>query len=363
MNIMNSTGDSFISPSTLIIDALKKIDSSETQIALVVDENKRLIGTVTDGDVRRGILRGIPLSAPVTEIMNADPITVNINDDKEKILSIMKLTSRRQIPVVDLNRVVVRIESLKDIVQTDRFDNWVILMAGGLGKRLFPLTTECPKPMLEVGSKPILETILENFISYGFWRIFISVNHKAEKLIDYFGDGSKWGVEIHYIRERAAMGTAGALSLLNQRPDKSFFVMNGDILTKINFQQLLNFHQEHRSNATMCVREYDFHIPYGVVKADNYALTAIDEKPIQSFFINAGIYVLEPQVIDLIPKNASFDMPNLFKMALDLRLNPLVFPIREYWLDVGQMSDFERAKKEYEQIFPGRQDPAGEDSE
>ena len=169
--------------------------------------------------------------------------------------------------------------------------------------------------------------------------------------MDFFQDGSKWGVEIRYIHEKSAMGTAGALGILDEQPQQSFIVMNGDVLTNVNYQQLLDFHQEHSSQATMCVREYDFHIPYGVVKIENHKLCGIEEKPIQTVFVNAGIYVFEPQIINLIPKNIPFDMPDLFKMALDQKLNNVVFPIREYWLDVGQMNDFEQANVDYERIF------------
>lgn len=340
-----------ISPSTQILKAIRIIDDSSMQIALVVDENNRLCGTVTDGDIRRGILRGISLESPVQKIMNPNPIVVGLNDGRESILTVMRMKELRQIPVLDENGCVVGVELLDELIQIQERENWVVLMAGGMGRRLQPLTDECPKPLIHVGSKPILETILENFIEYGFRRFYISVNYKAEMVEEYFKDGSKWGVEISYIHEDKAMGTAGSLGLLPARPVKPFFVMNGDLLTKVNFHQLLTFHMEHKAKATMCVREYDFHIPYGVVKMERHRLIDIEEKPVQRFFVSAGIYLLDPITLDVIPKNSYFDMPDLFKKVVAKGFETAAFPIREYWLDIGRMDDLERAKGEYSEIF------------
>jgi NDP-sugar pyrophosphorylase family protein len=224
-------------------------------------------------------------------------------------------------------------------------------MAGGLVNRLRPLTDECPKPMLKVGNKPLLETIVENFIEYGFHRFYISVNYMADVVESYFGDGSRWGVDIEYLHEEHRLGTAGALSLLPETPTEAILVMNGDLLTKVNFKQLLDFHYGHQAQATMCVREYDFQVPYGVVKIDGQRITSIDEKPIQRFFVNAGIYVLEPEALDLISSNIFFDMTTLFEKLIELKKEPAVFPIREYWLDIGHLADYNRANGEYRDIF------------
>jgi len=340
-----------LSRSTPILEALKVIDKSSLQIALIVDGEHRLLGTVTDGDVRRGIMKGISLDRPVSDVMNPSPTVARLNDGRESILSLMKTKELRQIPVLDEHGTVVGIEFLDSLIQLRKRDNWVVLMAGGVGSRLRPLTDECPKPLLKVGSKPILETIVENFVEYGFHRFFLSVNYKAEMLKEYFGDGSRWGVEIAYLHEDQAMGTAGPLGLLPGRPAQPLLVMNGDLLTKVNFQQLLDYHQEHAAAATMCVREYSFQVPYGVAKLEKHRLLDIEEKPTHRAFVSAGIYVLEPKVLDLIPGGSYYDMPDLFKQMIARELEVTTFPIREYWLDIGRMDDLERAKGEYPEVF------------
>jgi NDP-sugar pyrophosphorylase family protein len=209
------------------------------------------------------------------------PIVVHEDDDPETILEIMKIKDVLQIPVLDDSGRVVGLEILKELIYTQRYDNVVVIMAGGQGRRLRPLTEACPKPLIKIGEKPILEIILEKFINFGFRHFFMSLNYKAEMIERHFGDGSKWGVGIRYLRERKRMGTAGSLSLLPEMPDMPFFVMNGDLLTKVNFRHLLNFHQEHGAKATMCVREYDFQVPYGVVSAEKHRLLGVDEKPMR----------------------------------------------------------------------------------
>lgn len=340
-----------VSPETPILQALQVIDKGSLQIALVIDGEHRLRGTVTDGDVRRGILKGIGLDRPVRDVMNSAPTIARLNDGRENILTIMRSKELRHIPVVDENGIIVGVEFLEELIQVRQRDNWVVLMAGGMGSRLRPLTDECPKPLLKVGSKPILETIIENFIEYGFHRFFLSVNYKAEMLKEYFSDGSRWGVEIGYLHEDHPMGTAGPLGLLPQRPTSPFLVMNGDLLTKVNFQQLLDYHQEHAASATMCVREYTFQVPYGVAKLEKHRLLDIEEKPVHRSFVSAGIYVLEPRVLDLVPAGSYYDMPDLFKQMIARQFEVTTFPIREYWLDIGRMDDLERAKGEYPEIF------------
>jgi NDP-sugar pyrophosphorylase family protein len=283
--------------------------------------------------------------------MNADPSVARANDSRESILAVMRRKGLHHMPLLDEKGIVVGLDTLDDLIQTRTKDNWVVLMAGGLGSRLRPLTTDCPKPMLKVGNKPLLETILQNFIEYGFHRFYVSVNYMAEVVKAYFGDGSRWGVEIRYLQEDQRLGTAGALSLLSERPKEPMLVMNGDLLTKVNFSQLLDFHISHDAIGTMCVREYDFQIPYGVVKIDKHRITGIEEKPIQRFFVNAGIYVLEPDVLDCITVGEYFDMPTLFEKIIEQKKETVVFPIREYWLDIGHMADYERANGEYTEIF------------
>jgi dTDP-glucose pyrophosphorylase len=340
-----------IAPDTSILKALEVIDVNAMQIALIVDAQDRLLGTVTDGDVRRGILRGIPLEDAVHTVMNPYPTVARIWEDSTAVLTRMKLSYLHQIPILNEQDQVVDIKILSDLLLAGKRDNWVVLMAGGLGTRLAPLTQDRPKPLLEVGGKPLLETILESFIDQGFHRFFLSVNYKAEMIIDHFGDGARWGVEIRYLREDRQLGTAGALSLLPECPTLPLLVMNGDLLTKVNFRQLLDFHQAHQARATMCVREYNFQVPYGVVRIAQNRLIGIDEKPLQKFFVSAGIYVLDPLTLDRLSPAVPMNMPDLFEALIAEDQHTVVFPIREYWLDIGQMEDFKRANGEYPEVF------------
>ena len=334
-----------------IEDAIKIIDANTLKIALVVDKNKKLVGTVTDGDIRRGILKGIALHEPVVSVMNGNPIVVSPQHDYKEILSVMRLKHIQQIPVVDNNNHVLGIEVMGDLIQPEYRENWVVLMAGGLGTRLSPLTDKCPKPLLKIGEKPLLETILINFAEYGFRNFYISVNYRAEMIEQYFGNGARWGVRIEYLRETHRMGTAGSLSLLPTKPNDPMLVMNGDLLTKVNFAQLLDFHIEHKAKGTMCVREYDFQIPYGVIQTEKHRLLAIKEKPRHRVFVNAGIYVIDPDSLENIPQNQYLDMPSLFERLIETKQETAVFPIREYWIDIGRMGDYEKANAEYQSEF------------
>ncbi|VBB05532.1 nucleotidyl transferase [Lucifera butyrica] len=340
-----------VTPVTTIRETLQIIDSGAMQIALVVDTENHLLGTVTDGDIRRGILKEIQLDEPVERIMNPHPTVARSFERRDIVLAIMKLKRLNHIPVIDDDGRIIQVETLQNLINMEEKENLVVLMAGGLGSRLRPLTDECPKPLLKVGGKPVLETILENFMEYGFRRFYLSVNYRADMIRDYFGDGSRWGVLIDYIHEDKRLGTAGALSLLPEATEQPLLVMNGDLLTKVNFQQLIDFHSIHQAQATMCVREYNFQVPYGVVKIEQDRLTGIDEKPVKRFFVNAGIYVLDPKVLRFIPPGEFFDMPNLFKKIIDNNGETTAFPIREYWMDIGQMNDYERANGEFGEVF------------
>lgn len=340
-----------ITQDVTIHNTLQIIDSGAMQIALIVDEENHLLGTVTDGDIRRGILKGIMLEEPVKRIMNPHPTVAKSYERRDIVLAVMKLKRLNHIPVIDDDGRVINVETLQDLIKEDVKENIVVLMAGGLGTRLRPLTNDCPKPLLKVGGKPVLETILENFMEYGFRKFYLSVNYKAHMIKEYFGNGSRWGIEINYIDEEKQLGTAGALSLLQEKPKQPLLVMNGDLLTKVNFQQLLDFHSVNQAQATMCVREYHFQVPYGVVKMKQNRLTGIDEKPVKHFFVNAGIYIIEPKALDLIAHNEYFDMPNLFTKIIDEGGETTAFPIREYWMDIGQLNDYEQANVEFEEVF------------
>jgi len=340
-----------ISPKTSIFEAIRLVEISALQIALVLDENGRLLGTVTDGDVRRGILKGLSMEEPVAKIMFTSPAVASIHDDEEKIFSLMRRKQLGHIPVVDDKGRVVDLKVMMNIIGQQTMDNHVILMAGGSGTRLRPLTNDCPKALLKVGGKFLLETILDSLIASGFHRFYVSINYKAGMIEDFLGNGSKWNVEIDYLREGESLGTAGALSLLPERPKSSFLVMNTDLLTKVDFKKLMDFHTEHKVHATMAVREYDIQVPFGVVKIEGSDLAGIDEKPLHRFFVNAGIYVLEPDILDLVPQNQFFNMTDLFELIILKNLRTTAFPIREYWLDIGEIKDFKKANGEYHKFF------------
>jgi len=340
-----------ISENKTIKEALKIIDNGAIRIALVIDENNKLLGTLSDGDIRRGLLKNYNLEDSIKDLYFKTPITALYSESKENIIQKAIKNQVYQIPIVDENNNLVDIVNLATLLNITKKRNRVVLMAGGLGTRLRPLTEDTPKPMLKVGNKPILETIIKNFASHGFVNITISLNYKGEMIREYFKDGSDFGVNIDYIEENTRLGTAGALSLLVDIPNEPFFVMNADLLTDVNFSNLLDFHCLGNANATMCLREYEYQIPYGVVETDGSIINSIVEKPIKKFFVNAGIYVLSPNVFEFIPKNEFFDMPTLFNNLIEKQKKVLSFPIHEYWLDIGRMSDFEQAQSEYFRVF------------
>ena len=336
---------------TPIIEAVKIIGKSSLQVALVVDQRNRLLGTITDGDIRRGILNNISMEDPVDRIMNKNFTSITSEQSREATIALMKSKKLCHIPVIDGEGCITDLKVLIDIAGPQRIDNWVVLMAGGLGTRLKPLTDNCPKPLLKVGGRPIIETILMNFRDLGFYNFFISVNYKKSMISDYLGDGSKWGVEINYLYEPKQLGTAGSLSLLPERPSQPIFVMNCDLLTKVNFRQVLDFHISETATATMCVRKYDFQIPYGVVKAKESMMLSLEEKPVKSIFVNAGIYVIDSSVIDCVPKNGFFNMTSLFDILLEKKKRVKIFPVHEYWIDIGKNGDYEQANGDYCQLF------------
>ena len=340
-----------VEPSDSIYRTLEVIDRSALQIALVVDEKGRLLGTVTDGDVRRGILRGLDLDSAVAKVMNKDFSSCYVEDTRDKALAIMSNKSLHQLPVIDHNGCLVGIHTIDSLMASKTRDNIVLLMAGGLGSRLKPLTANCPKPLLKVGGKPILESIIESFIEQGFKKFYISINYKGEMIEEYFGNGSDWGIQIDYIREDKRLGTAGSLKLLPETNTQPIIVMNGDILTKVDFRNLLDFHINKEADATLCIREYQLEVPYGVVSIERNRFKGIEEKPKERFPINAGLYVLNPELIGYIPYNTYFDMPELFTILARQNCEVVVYPIREYWMDIGHMDDYERANGEYQEVF------------
>jgi dTDP-glucose pyrophosphorylase len=347
---MNSKKLPLINESAPILDAIRILDQTKLQIALV-ERNHTLVGTITDGDIRRGILAGVTLDQAVTTVMNPSPVTARVGISAEAAIGIMRRNSIHQLPILDEQNRVIDIQLIEDLTYAADSDNWVVLMAGGSGIRLRPLTNDLPKPLLRVGDKPILQTILGNFISAGFGKFYIAVNYKAEMIEDFFGNGSRWGVDIQYLREDAPLGTAGALRLLPTRPDKPFFVMNGDLLTTVNFQQMLKYHHEHQAAATVCVLEHTVTIPYGVVDLAEQDIVGLQEKPDIKRFISAGVYLLDPSVFDLIGRSESLDMPTLINRLLAKNSRIVAFPLREYWIDIGRLDDLQRASDEYQKVF------------
>ncbi|WP_317964085.1 nucleotidyltransferase family protein [Methylocaldum szegediense] len=335
-----------VSPDASMKETLAAIDKGAMQIALVVDGDDHLLGTVTDGDIRRALLRGETMETPTQKFMNTNPYTGLVDEDKEIWQRTMQRHSLRHLPLLDSTGRICGLVSYVPPAEPLR-ENPVVLMAGGLGTRLRPLTDAQPKPLLKIGEKPILETIIENFVTQGFYRFYICLNYKGDMIRGHFGDGRRWGAQITYIEERQRMGTAGALSLLPEPPDRPFFVMNGDLLTKVDFVRLLQFHQRNHAAATLCVREHTDTVPYGVVQLDGYEVKSLIEKPTQRYYVNAGIYVLDPEVVRRIPDGGYYDMPILINDLLRDERPIYSFPLREYWIDIGRMGDFEQAQTDY----------------
>jgi len=348
---MKNIDDIKLTVESTIQEALQIIDSGAVKFAIVVDDRDVLLGTLTDGDIRRAILSGKSIDSHIEGIFSTSPTTVNVNASKDEIINICTAKKIYQIPVVDEQGKVVGIDFLDELLKPEVHPNRVVLMVGGLGSRLRPLTEHTPKPMLHVGGKPILQTIIEKFVSYGFVNITLCTNYKSDLIQNYFGDGEAFGAHIDYLLEDKRMGTAGALSLLEDKPKEPFFVMNGDLLTNVNFEHLLEYHQNTESAATMCVREYDFQVPYGVVNIENGKVASIEEKPVHKFFVSAGIYMLNPESLSLISKGIFYDMPTLFEQMIEADKNVVSFPLREYWLDIGQIEEYEKANREYGQVF------------
>jgi dTDP-glucose pyrophosphorylase len=351
---MRNWRDTLAAPSATLADVLTRIDASGYQIALVVDRDDRLLGVVTDGDVRRAILRGAPLGSPVTAVMNSSPVSALHGTSRRQQLAAMRRQVVHQLPIVNGAKAVVGLVLIDDLIGATEKPNWAVLMAGGLGSRLRPLTESVPKPMLVVRGKPILETILENLVNEGFRKFFVSVNYRADMITRHFGDGSSWGIEISYLREEERLGTAGALALLPRQPQHPIVVMNGDLLTRASVSSLLEFHEANKSAATMAVREYELQVPYGVVHTAGERITALEEKPVHKFCINAGIYALSPEALAHVPRDAAFDMPALFERLNALGAPTLAFPLREFWLDIGRVEDYVQANMRLEYLENGR---------
>ncbi|OVE80234.1 alcohol dehydrogenase [bacterium J17] len=331
--------------------AMELIQASNMQIAVVVDAKDGLLGTITDGDIRRALLDDFTLDDPVSVIPLKVPTVAYQNQTREEMINLALAKDIRHLPVLDESGSVVGIETLDDFLRTEHKEVAVVLMAGGLGSRLMPLTKTTPKPMLKLGSKPILQTIIENYASYGFVNFHLCLNYKAEQIKDHFGDGSNYGVKINYVLEQQKAGTAGALSLLKGKLKSSFFVMNGDLLTNVNFEHLLNYHNRTNSIATMAVKEHDVQVPYGVINVEQNRIRSLDEKPVHSFFVNTGIYCLRPEAINWVPEDRYMDMTDLFSSLISDGQRVCSYQMKDFWLDIGSKKDFDNAQEQFRKAF------------
>lgn len=348
---MKNLGKILIAPGQSIRDALLKIDAAGAQIALVTDEERRLLGTVSDGDIRRGLLKGLSLSDAVEKCMCRNPQTARSGDCPDSVLATMRREKLHQMPILDADRRVVGMEVLDDYLLPTARENWVVLMAGGLGSRLGELTKATPKPMLQIGDKPLLETILRNFVDQGFRNFYLSVNYMAEVIEAHFGNGERFGAQIRYVREAKRMGTAGSLSLLPELPVEPLIVANGDLLANIDYAHMLDVHVDSGTAGTMGVSEYEFQIPYGVVREENGYISHIEEKPVHKSLISAGVYVLSPVALAYVPKDTFFDMPSLFEALIASGLKAATYKVHGYWLDIGRIPDYQKANADIGHVF------------
>lgn len=324
--------------------AIRNLDESALQIALVVSPEGTLLGTITDGDIRRALLRGLELGSSIGTIMQREPLVVPPQLVRDTVLQLMQANKIHQLPVVDEQRRVVGLHLWDELMVPGQRPNLMVIMAGGRGTRLRPHTESCPKPLLRVGGKPMLEHIIERAKGEGFQRFVLAIHYLGSMIESYFGDGSRWQVQIDYLREEAPLGTAGAIGLLNPRPDVPFVVSNGDVLTDIRYGELLDFHCLHGASATMAVRLHEWQHPFGVVRTNGVDIVGFDEKPIARSHINAGIYVLEPVALEVLRAGEHCDMPTLFSRLQERTARTIVYPMHEPWLDVGRADDLERAQ-------------------
>ena len=324
--------------------AINNLEQSATKIVLVVSEAGELLGTVSDGDIRRGLLRGLHLGSFIAGVLHRDPLVVQPDLSRELVLQLMVANKVQQVPVVDVQRRLLGLHLWNEISTASLLPNLMVIMSGGMGKRLRPYTENCPKPLLAVAGKPMLEHIIERARQDGFNQFILAIHYLGHMIEDYFGDGSRLQVRIEYIREQSPLGTAGAIGLLTHRPEVPIIVTNGDVLTEIRYSELLNFHQRHEAFATMAVRLHEWQHPFGVVRTRGVDIVGFEEKPVSRTHINAGVYVLHPSALDELGSNQHCDMPNLFMRLQEKGKRTIVYPMHEPWLDVGRPEDLVRAQ-------------------
>lgn len=337
--------DGLIGIEATVQQVIANLERTAFQIVMVVSADGLLVGTITDGDIRRGMLRGLGLNSPIDTIIHREALVVPPAIDRVTVRHIMQANRIRQLPIVDGDRRVVGLHLWEELDTPVERENLMLIMAGGLGTRLRPHTEECPKPMLPVAGKPMLEHIIERAVKSGFRRFVISVHYLGHMIEEYFATGERWGVRIDYLRETSPLGTAGAIGLLVEHPAEPFLVTNGDVLTDINYGELLDYHIRHQAAATMSVRMYEMQNPFGVVLIDGIDIVGFDEKPVIQSRINAGVYVLDPSTTDFLASGEHCDMPELFNRVRGRGSRTVVYPVHEPWLDVGRPSDLELARR------------------
>lgn len=341
-----------ISSAACVRDAIACIDRNAKGIVLVTDAEQRLIGTLTDGDIRRAMLAGLNLDEPVDALLRrkatstpALPVTAPVGTARDVLLRLMQERRIRQIPLLSERGTVEELVTLDELLPEQMLPLQAVIMAGGFGSRLRPLTDSLPKPMLPVGDTPLMQHTIEQLRNAGIRRVNVTTHFMSEKIQDYFGDGRRFGVELNYVAEDRPLGTAGFLSLM-EAPQEPLLVINGDILTQIDFRALVHFHRDQRADLTVGVRQYDLSVPYGVIEAEGSVVRNIVEKPALRFLVNAGIYLLEPTVRQFIPAAEHFDMTDLIHSLLNATRSVGCFPIREYWLDIGKPADYQQAQED-----------------
>jgi dTDP-glucose pyrophosphorylase/CBS domain-containing protein len=346
--------DIYIYSSSILRDAITAINHNERGIALVVDGEQRLLGTITDGDIRRAILDGKGLTTPVVELLAqraASPypeaITAREGTDPSELLRLMKDGFVKQLPILNDRDQVVDLVTMEDLLPDDALPIQAVIMAGGYGTRLSPLTKDVPKPMLPVGDRPLMEHTVEQLKRVGIKNVSITTHYLTEQISKYFGDGSEFGIEIKYIKEEHPLGTAGALGLM-EAPDEPLLVINGDILTRVDFRAMLDFHRKHGADLTVGVRQYEMEVPYGVLDCEGPNVVRLSEKPRHSFLVNAGVYLLDSSVHGYVPHQEHFNMTDLIDRLLEENRKVVSFPILEYWLDIGHPRDYEQAQEDVE---------------
>lgn len=335
--------DALLPLGSTLQQAIHCLENSSLQIVLVTTDGDKLAGTLSDGDIRRAFLNGLGLDCKIDEAIHRNPLAVPPSMGRELVMQLMKINKIKQLPIVNQENVIVGLHVWDSVSELGSLPNILLIMAGGKGTRLRPHTENCPKPMLEVSGKPMLEHIVTRARDEGFRNFVISVHYLGHMIEEYFGDGSLHGVKIDYLREKSSLGTAGCLSLFNPRPELPFIVTNGDVLTDINYREILNFHVRHNAAATMTVRHYEWKNPFGVVKTNGIELVGFEEKPVYKSHINAGIYALSPSYLELLAEEKYCDMPTLFARIQEKQGRTIVYPMHEPWLDIGRPEDLHRA--------------------